>query len=120
MIEKAKTNSYSYDFFADILSDDEKSAVEQFVGNKKMFDAVEKVLLEKLMLQGIMPMEGKPYRLRNFVFGLDQTGNMSNEDYGKAVRTTVEALFEVQSAWKTLKELGTKAEKEPTRPNRAR
>ena len=95
----------AYKFFTEILSDDERSAVEQFVANKKMVEVVRKILLDRIMFQGVKPEPGKDYKLRNFAFGLDD-GTFNDEQYGRAIRTHLEALMIVEQQFKLITQLG--------------
>lgn len=115
-----KINQNAYDFFKEVLSEDEISAVEQFFGNKKMFEAVKKVLCDRILYQGVAPEQGKPYKLRNFVFGLDKSGDLNDEAFGRAVRTQIEALIVVEQQFELLEQLGTPQQASESSKNPAR
>ena len=119
MEDKAK--SLKYEYFMSILTDEEKSLITQFVSNPKMFAVVKNVLMEEIMSQGIVPEFKENKRPRNFVFGLDPTGTMSDEDYGKAIRTHIEAIFMVEKTFNVLLELGEEEKpKDKEEQNQAR
>jgi len=114
-------NNSSVEFLLSVLTEDEKVAVEQLASNKTLMSALKKILLEKVMLQGHMPIAGQEYKNRNFIFGLDPSGMMTDQDFGRAVRCSTEALFIVETTFKTLSEIGTVKETgETTEKNPAR
>lgn len=113
-------NQNSYDYFKKTLSPDELSAVEQFVGNAKMVEAVRKVLMDRVIAQGVPPVQGEEYKLRNFVFGLDKTGEMNDDQFGRAVRVHIEALMVVEQQFDLLKKLGEPKKEDAKTANPAR
>lgn len=102
-----KINQNAYDFFKDILSEDEISTVEQFFGNKKMFEAVKKVLCDRILYHGVKGEPDREYKLRNFAFGLDKSGDLTDEEFGRALRVQLEALVYIEQQWELLEKLGT-------------
>ena len=115
-----KINQNAYDFFKEVLSEDEISTVEQFFGNKKMFEAVKKVLCDRILYQGVKPEAGKEYKLRNFAFGLDKSGDLNDEQFGRAMRVQLEALVLVEQQFELLEKLGTPQTAVETTKNPAR
>lgn len=113
-------NQNAYDFFKETLSEDELSTVEQFVGNPKMVEAVKKVLCDRILYQGVAPEKLKEYKLRNFAFGLDKTGDMNDEQYGRAIRLHLEALMLVEQQFDLIKKLGETKPAETKSANPAR
>lgn len=100
MAETDKLSSLSF------LTDLERDALELFIQNPSMREGVRKVLLDGAMHMGITTPAGSPsLATRNFVFGLDRSGAMSDDAFGRAIRVHTEAIVLVEQAFDKMKDL---------------
>lgn len=87
------------------LTEQERDALQMFVQNDTMREGLRKVLLDEIFNQGVQK-QGQPTLLtRNFVFGLDPSGQLSDDQYGRAIRVHVEALVVLEKALNKLEDL---------------
>ena len=108
----APTNALSF------LTDLERDSLEVFVQNETMREGLRKVLLDQMYNMGVQKDGEKTLMLRNWVFGLDPQGTMSDDQYGRAVRVHTEALVILEQAFNKLADL-VQAEKETVKKNPA-
>lgn len=94
----------------DYLSDQEKSQIEKFVGNKKMFEAVRKVLLAGIYENGVLkPGEdhdpSKNFALTQVFTALIHGHPISDEDIGQNIRAQAAGIRLVETGFKKLVDL---------------
>lgn len=97
----------------DFLTEKEKAAVQMFIENETMRDAVKKLLLDQIFNQGVQPKGVPTLQLRNWIFGLDATGKMTDDNFGRAVRVHTEALVVLEQAYDKMFDLVPAPEIEP-------
>lgn len=102
----------------EFLTDQEKDLLSVFVQNEPMKEALRKVLLDEVLHMGVSKKGEKSLMDRNFVFGLDPTGTMSDDQFGRAIRVHTEAIIAIEQAYGKLNELLPK-EKEAKKSNPA-
>lgn len=107
-----KVNALSF------LTDLEKDSLSAFVQNEVMKEALRKVLLDQMLNMGVQRKGEKTLANRNWVFGLDQTGKMTDDQFGRAIRVHTEAIVLLEQAYAKLNDLRPE-EKEVTVKNRA-
>jgi hypothetical protein len=103
------------------LSEEERAAVAGFVGNKKAFEAVKKVLLFGIYSNGVMK-PGEPHNpLFNWAMRAanDNQGAADNEKLGQQIRAMAEGINFLETAWEKLQEFGTPVEKKEKSKNPA-
>lgn len=87
------------------LTEREKDAVEMFIQNEAMREGVRKVLMDGASGMGVQ-IAGMPSLMtRNWVFGLDKSGMMSDDAFGRAIRVHTEAIILVEQSFDKMKEL---------------
>ena len=102
----------------EFLTEQERDAVEMFIQNDYMREGVRKILMDKAENMGVQAKGMPSLMTRNFVFGLDPTGTLSDDAYGRAIRVHVEAIVMVEQAFEKMKELIPTPE-EKTEKNKA-
>lgn len=85
------------------LTDKEMELVKAFAENEELMEAVKKVLLNGVTHQGTLKKGQKPNFSQNWVFGIDQTGQMTEEEFGKAVITMTNAIVMVESSFNEIR-----------------
>jgi len=101
----------------DFLTDQERDAVELFIQNEHMREGVRKILLDKAEHMGVQVKGSPSLMTRNFAFGLDPNGTMTDDGFGRAIRVHLEAIVMVEQAFEKMKELiPTPEEKTPKNP----
>ncbi len=87
------------------LTELERDAVEMFIQNESMREGVRKVLLDGASGMGVQR-QGEPTLMtRNWVFGLDKSGMMSDDTFGRAVRVHTEAIVLVEQSFDKMRDL---------------
>lgn len=103
----------------DYLTDIEKEALGAIAVSPVYREALKKLLTYQIINQG-MNVKGEVSSMnRNWVFGVDPTNTLSDEEYGRKIRTHAEALIQVEVALKKLDEFAPK-EKLEERKNPAK
>lgn len=92
------------------LSDLERDTLQAFVQNEVMKEALKKVILDGILNMGIQKEGEKTGLLRNWVFGIDPQGVMSDEDFGRMVKVRTEAMILLEQAYTKLNELAQPVE----------
>jgi len=87
------------------LTEQEKDALEMFIQNPYMREAVRKYLLDDVSGMGVQSAGDPSLMNRNWVFGFDPTGTLNDNEYGRAIRTHVEAIVLVEKAFEKMKEV---------------
>lgn len=87
------------------LTDLERDTLTAFVQNEVMKEALRKVLLDQVLNMGVQKPGEKSLMTRNWVFGLDKTGTMTDDQYGRAIRVHTEAIVLLEQAYSKLNEL---------------
>lgn len=98
-MEPTKINALSF------LTDLEKDTLVAFAQNEVMKEALRKVLLDQMLNMGVQKKGEKSLMGRNWVFGLDKTGTMTDDQFGRAIRVHTEAIVLLEQAYSKLNEL---------------
>jgi len=106
----------------DYLSDVEKSQIEKFVGNVKMFEAVRKVLLAGIYENGVLKADQPHDASKNFaltqVFTALINGHpISDEDIGQNIRAQAAGIRLIETGFKKLSDLKEVADAETEAKN---
>ena len=95
-----------YQLLNEILSDIEKDAIAQFMGNDTMREAVKKVLLCGVYYNGILKKDVPADPLRNYAIGLAfNDPSLSNEAIGADLRASIAGINTLEVAFDTMKSL---------------
>ncbi len=87
------------------LTEQEKDALHLFILNDTMREAVRKVLLDGATNMGVQR-AGEPSLIdRNWVFGLDRTGTMSDDAFGRAIRVHTEAIVLIEQSFDAMNKI---------------
>ena len=98
------------ELLSEVLDEQEETFIQQFYANEKMREAVKKVLLFPLYVQGTLKKGKKATPNFNWLF--NSVGN-TNENLGAVIRAKIEALNLVQEGFERL----SKVKKEIPRSN---
>jgi len=63
---------------------------------------------------------GEEFQLRTFAFGLDKSGDLTDDQFGRAMRVQLEALVLIEQQFDLLKRLGEPKQPEGKTANPAR
>lgn len=107
------------ELFNEILSDLEKTKIEQFCNDTVALGAVKKVILAGIYYNGTLQADKKPDSTRNFMLGeisnaIIQT-TVSDEQLGQMARATYTAINAIENSFRQLSTITT--EKEGTKSN---
>lgn len=103
----------------EFLTDQERDCLIQFMQNPQMVSAVRKVLETEIIHQGVQNKGEKSEMNRNWVFGVAKNEDMSDEEFGRAVRVHTEALINIELAFNTMVKV-VPIEKNEAKGNKAR
>jgi hypothetical protein len=87
------------------LTDLEKDSLQAFIQNEAMREGLKKVLLDQMLHMGVQKGGEETLMLRNWVFGLDPRGTMTDDQYGRAIRVHTEALVLLEQAFNKVQDL---------------
>jgi hypothetical protein len=79
-----------------MISKDDKALIKQFVSNKPLMEVVRRMMVSKIYEQG-----GVENSTTNFVFGLDMS-KLDDAAYGQKVKVIVQAMLELETAFKEM------------------
>lgn len=104
------------------LTDAEIEKVEAFCGDATMREAVRKVLLTGLYVNGTVRQGYKPSPLQNFALALAFDPRVSNEELGADLRASAAGINLLENAFKQIDEIAgaSAALKSPVQPNKKR
>lgn len=98
----------------DFLSELEQNKLQTLADDEIMLEAIKKILFDGILNQGVQRSNEASLQNRNWVFGLDQTGTMSDDEFGRAVRVRAEALVLVERSFSEILTLKLREEKQET------
>lgn len=107
----------------DYLSDKEKNAVQRFIADEHMREAVRKVLLSGVYYDGIMTPDKPADPLKNFLLGYFSSQQMALlpvEEKGKKVEVILNAISMVETGFKELEKFKEIKVEEKEKINKAR
>ena len=97
------------------LTDIERDNLSSFVQNETMREALRKVLTDQIFNMGVQRVGEDSLFSRNWVFGLDPKGTMTDDQFGRAVRVQTEALILLEQGFNKLSELLPQEKEEPVK-----
>lgn len=98
----------------DFLSELEHDKLQMLADDEVLVEALKKVLFDGILNQGVQRSEDASLQNRNWVFGIDGTGTMTDDEFGRAVRVRAEALVLVERSFSEMLTLKTREEKQET------
>lgn len=87
------------------LTEQERDALQLVVQNNSMREGIRKVLLDQIINQGVQRKGEETLVQRNWIHGYDPENMLTDQDFGRLLRTHREALIIVEHAINKMFEL---------------
>ncbi len=96
-----------------LFTDSEKEALNSFINNPAMCEAVKKVVLSAIYFEGTIRKEGLPTPMENFTlaFAAGSSGNLTREQMGEKLEASLIAVQLLNDGFARLQRFNKKKEK---------
>lgn len=106
-----------------VLTEREQDALNSFVGNQTMLEAVKKVVLSSIYFDGTITKEGIPNSLTNFMLAkvsVAETQGLSNEQLGADMKASLAGVQLIEKGFAKLERFNKRKKPENKGSNPAR